>query len=52
MEKDSDSWNKAIIVLSLKTGDTNKEAWVLYRQELRDFPALWVEGMEFPTKPE
>ena len=32
--------------------DTNKEAWVLYRQELRDFPALWVEGMEFPTKPE
>ena len=31
---------------------TNKEAWVLYRQELRDFPALWVEGMEFPTKPE
>ena len=32
--------------------DTNKEAWVLYRQELRDFPAIWVEGMEFPTKPE
>ena len=32
--------------------DTNKEAWVLYRQELRDFPALWSESMEFPTKPE
>jgi len=32
--------------------DINKEAWVLYRQELRDFPALWVEGMDFPTKPE
>jgi len=32
--------------------DTNKEAWIIYRQELRDFPALWVEGMEFPTKPE
>ena len=32
--------------------DTNKEAWVLYRQALRDFPAIWVEEMEFPTKPE
>jgi len=32
--------------------DTNKEAFIQYRQELRDFPALWVEGMEFPTKPE
>ena len=32
--------------------NTNKEAWVLYRQALRDFPAIWVEEMEFPTKPE
>jgi len=32
--------------------DTNKEAWITYRQELRDFPALWNEGMDFPTKPE
>ena len=32
--------------------DTNKEAWVLYRQALRDFPAIWVEGMEFPSPPE
>jgi len=32
--------------------NTNKEAWVLYRQQLRDFPAIWVEEMEFPTKPE
>jgi len=32
--------------------NTNKEAWELYRQELRDFPALWSEGMDFPTKPE
>ena len=32
--------------------DTNKEAWVLFRQQLRDFPALWSEGMDFPIKPE
>ena len=32
--------------------DTNKEAFIQYRQALRDFPAIWVEGMEFPTKPE
>ena len=32
--------------------DTNKEAWVLYRQALRDFPALWSGCMDFPTKPE
>ena len=32
--------------------DTNNEAWVLYRQELRDFPALWSEGMDYPIKPE
>ena len=31
--------------------NTNKEAWVAYRQKLRDFPATWVEGMEFPSKP-
>ena len=31
--------------------NTNKEAWVAYRQKLRDFPAIWVEEMEFPTKP-
>ena len=32
--------------------DTNKEAWIIYRQELRDFPALWVEGTSFPSPPE
>ena len=32
--------------------NTNKEAWVLYRQQLRDFPAIWVEEMEFPSPPE
>jgi hypothetical protein len=31
---------------------TNKEAWVLYRQQLRDFPAVWTEGTPFPTPPE
>jgi len=29
-----------------------RELWLTYRQELRDFPSIWVEGMEFPTKPE
>jgi len=32
--------------------NTNKEAWITYRQELRDFPALWSEGMDFPSPPE
>ena len=31
---------------------TNKEAWVLHRQQLRDFPAVWTEGTPFPTPPE
>ena len=30
---------------------TNKEAWIEYRQQLRDFPATWVEGMDFPIPP-
>jgi len=32
--------------------DTNKEAWVLYRQQLRDFPETWSEGTPFPSPPE
>jgi len=32
--------------------NTNKEAWITYRQELRDFPAPWSEGMDFPSLPE
>ena len=32
--------------------NTNKEAWVLYRQQLRDFPAVWTEGTPFPSPPE
>jgi len=31
---------------------TNKEAWVLYREQLRDLPETWVEGTSFPIKPE
>ena len=29
----------------------NKEAWLAYRQELRDLPSVWTEGMAFPRKP-
>ena len=44
--KDSD------IMMLFEYPDTNKEAWIIYRQELRDYPALWSEGMDFPSKPE
>ena len=30
----------------------SRELWLTYRQDLRDFPYIWVEGMEFPMKPE
>jgi len=29
-----------------------RELWLLYRQDLRDFPSVWVKNMEFPTSPE
>jgi len=29
-----------------------RDKWILYRQELRDFPSIWTEGIEFPTSPE
>ena len=29
----------------------NREAWVDYRQQLRDFPSVWSVGVSFPTKP-
>ena len=29
-----------------------REAWILYRQELRDFPSVWLPEMQFPQKPE
>ena len=28
-----------------------RDRWLAYRQALRDFPTVWVEGMEFPEKP-
>ena len=30
--------------------NVNKEDWITYRQQLRDFPAVWTEGMTFPEK--
>jgi hypothetical protein len=29
----------------------NREAWLDYRQQLRDFPSVWSVGLSFPTKP-
>ena len=29
-----------------------REAWLAYRQALRDLPSVWTEGMPFPEKPE
>ncbi len=29
-----------------------RDKWILYRQELRDFPSVWVHDMPFPQKPE
>ena len=29
-----------------------RDKWIVYRQELRDFPSIWTEGIEFPTSPE
>ena len=29
-----------------------REAWLAYRQALRDLPSVWTEGMAFPKKPE
>jgi len=29
----------------------NKNEWILYRQQLRDFPSVWVKNMEFPSPP-
>ena len=31
--------------------DANKEDWITYRQDLRDFPSVWSVGVPFPTKP-
>ena len=29
----------------------NKQAWLDYRQQLRDFPSVWSVGVPFPSKP-
>ena len=29
-----------------------REAWLAYRQALRDLPSVWTPGMAFPKKPE
>ena len=30
---------------------SNKQAWLDYRQQLRDFPMIWSVGTPFPVKP-
>jgi hypothetical protein len=29
----------------------DRDKWIVYRQELCDFPSVWTEGSEFPLKP-
>jgi len=29
-----------------------RDKWIVYRQELRDFPSVWTPEMPFPIKPE
>ena len=29
-----------------------REAWILYRQALRDFPSIWLPDRPFPETPE
>lgn len=33
------------------TSEEKKNEWIQYRAELRDFPEVWVQGMDFPEKP-
>jgi hypothetical protein len=28
-----------------------RDKWLIYRQQLRDFPEVWVQDMEFPEIP-
>jgi hypothetical protein len=30
---------------------SNKQAWLDYRQQLRDFPSVWNVGVPFPLSP-
>jgi hypothetical protein len=34
------------------SSEEKKEEWRTYRQSLRDLPSIWVEGVEYPLKPE
>jgi hypothetical protein len=34
------------------SSDEKKNEWKIYRQSLRDLPSIWVEGVEYPLKPE
>jgi hypothetical protein len=36
----------------IHSSEEKKEEWKTYRKSLRDLPSIWVEGMEYPTKPE
>jgi len=29
----------------------DRDKWLIYRQQLRDFPSIWTTGMEFPQPP-
>ena len=29
----------------------NRDKWLIYRQQLRDLPSIWVSNMEFPSPP-
>ena len=31
--------------------EKNKDLWIQYRKKLRDLPATWVDGMDFPSTP-
>ena len=30
---------------------SNKQAWLDYRQQLRNLPTVWTVGVPFPSKP-
>jgi hypothetical protein len=38
-------------VLDYPSSEEKKEEWLIYRQQLRDFPSIWVSNMEFPSPP-
>ena len=31
--------------------EKDKDLWIQYRKKLRDLPASWVDGMDFPPTP-